>query len=294
MLSREVMGLLALAILWVNTLLVVGAGGQELVRLVRRLRRMRPLVSTGEGLLQGRVVAGGTDGVLAVHRVEQVGRYAADDADRRAIAFSDRSYVSQVLGGVVETEAGAVRVAEIGASASVEVWPARAVQRRAAACASSVDFDRAYADARKARGFTRTLESALSRDDRVFLFGALRRDDGGDLHLSPAADGSLLVSAIDPRAFCRGKAALVMAFLFGALVAAAVCTVLALQAPLFGTVSTLGAALGLAYFLLIQPAGTALRDAVRVPSAAIVRGNWIEGAVDDASASNDPDAAQAA
>ena len=49
---------------------------------------------------------------------------------------------------------------------------------------------------------------------------------------------------------------------------------MALWPPVFGLVSTLGGALCLAFFLIVQPAGTALRDAVRVPSRAIVRGQW--------------------
>ena len=47
-----------------------------------------------------------------------------------------------------------------------------------------------------------------------------------------------------------------------------------LHPPVFGLVSTIGAALGLAFFLLVQPAGTALRDAVKLPSAPITRGTW--------------------
>ena len=51
----------------------------------------------------------------------------------------------------------------------------------------------------------------------------------------------------------------------GILAAAAGCTALALRAPVFGPVSTVGGAACLAYFLLVQPAGTALRDFARAP-----------------------------
>ncbi|HZO12649.1 MAG TPA: hypothetical protein VFB62_05315, partial [Polyangiaceae bacterium] len=52
-------------------------------------------------------------------------------------------------------------------------------------------------------------------------------------------------------------------------------TYLALYPPIFGTVSIVGGALGLVFFLLVQPAGTAIRDAVRVPSVAQLRGSWV-------------------
>ncbi|MDP2316889.1 MAG: hypothetical protein Q8P41_28615 [Pseudomonadota bacterium] len=47
------------------------------------------------------------------------------------------------------------------------------------------------------------------------------------------------------------------------LCGAAACTALALTAPVFGTVSTVGGVACLAFFLLVQPLGTALRDYAR-------------------------------
>jgi hypothetical protein len=43
-------------------------------------------------------------------------------------------------------------------------------------------------------------------------------------------------------------------------------------------VSTLGGAACLGFFLIVQPAGTALRDAVRLPSRAWLRGRWMRSA----------------
>jgi hypothetical protein len=271
MLSRETMGVLALAILWVNTLLVIGAALQEAARLWR-LRARWGASGLGGRAVAGRVArAGGPGGALAVHRVEQVGRYAADDGGRRAILFADRSYRGEAFAGVVTTEAGEVRVA----AGEADVWPEPAAIREAARGPSG-GFDAAYADARKARGYHRTVEVPLRVGAEVWMVGALRDEDGGKV-LGPGPDGLLLVAAMEPRRICARKLGLVAVFVLGVLAAASACTALALWPPHFGTVSTIGGALGLAYFLLVQPAGTALRDAVRVPSRTAVRGSWVEG-----------------
>src|SRR5262245_24231097 len=99
MLTREVMGLLCLAILWVNTLLVVLAAFGPLREHLAVLARIRR-----HGLRRGRVVRGCEDGVFARHTVAQVGRRASDDADRQAILFHDRDYQSRLFGGAVAIE----------------------------------------------------------------------------------------------------------------------------------------------------------------------------------------------
>jgi hypothetical protein len=57
-------------------------------------------------------------------------------------------------------------------------------------------------------------------------------------------------------------------------VLAAACTVAILWPPLFGWISGLGAAAALGLFLGVQPVGVALRDAVRTPDRAYLRGRW--------------------
>src|SRR4051794_29993716 len=97
MLSNQVMGVLALAILWINTLLVAAAAAQEIGRLRQRQAEL------GAGLRRGRVLRGdGPDGVLAVHRVDQLGR-AGGDAE---IHFSDRRAEGEVFGGRVALDDG--------------------------------------------------------------------------------------------------------------------------------------------------------------------------------------------
>ncbi len=64
----------------------------------------------------------------------------------------------------------------------------------------------------------------------------------------------------------RGQVARFARLVLGVLAivgGAAACTALALRPPVFGAVSTAGGVAGLAFFLLVQPLGTALRDHAR-------------------------------
>ena len=278
MLSRELMGVLALAILWVNTLLVAAAAAKEIAALSAWRRRLALLEGdSGAGLVRARVTSGaGPGGALAVHRIEQVGRAATnDDGGRRVILFSDRSLASEVFGGTVTRDG-----IEIGIDIAVEadggeVWVSPSTLGTSAACASDEIFDVAFAAAKKAKGYPRTVEAAATGE--VFLFGQLRsRGDG--LALGPAKPGGLLVATFDPRPWLDRQIAFVALFIAGDLAIAAACSAVALWPPRFGLVSTLGGAACLGFFLIIQPAGTAVRDAVRLPSRASLRGRWMRTA----------------
>ena len=110
---------------------------------------------------------------------------------------------------------------------------------------------------RRAKGYARTVEAAVVVGDAVFV-----------------ADDGVVVSAIDPRAWAKKKAAIVVAFTIAEIAAAALATAVALVPPAFGLVSKIGGALCLAFFLGVQPLGTAVREAVRSPSRAALRGAW--------------------
>jgi hypothetical protein len=261
------MGAVALAILWVNALLIAAAAGQQVRLLLRRRAAMRPRAAgeRGEGLWRLRV-ARGEEGAIAAHRIEQVG-HALEGA--QAIAFHDRQARGEILGGTLEAPDGSAIA--LARAADAEVWVAPDEIARAARCNSPAAFARALAAAGKARGFTRTVEVAVGAGREVYVHGRL---DGGTLR--PTAAGTLLVATVDPRPVLARKAALAAAFLVAELLVAAACTAVALWPPVFGRVSTAGGVLCLAFFLLVQPAGTAVRDAVRVPSRAIVRGRWAQ------------------
>jgi hypothetical protein len=128
------------------------------------------------------------------------------------------------------------------------------------ACRSRKGFEEAYAQAAKAKGYARTVVAPMKPGATVFMAN------------------DVLVASMDPRELLARKAAMGAAFIAVELLGAAACTALALYPPLFGLVSTIGGALGLAFFVLVQPAGTAARDAMLVPSLAPVRGQWVRGA----------------
>ncbi|WP_437737668.1 hypothetical protein [Sorangium sp. So ce1335] len=268
MLSKELMGVLALIILWVNTLLIVAATLKQLAAVAATLRRLSPPPGAGDALLQARVLCGdGRGGALAGHRIDQVGRAGAERGAREEIVFADRGAGGEIYGGVVV--AGGREIA-IAPAVEGEVWVSRAELRAASACPSEARFDEAYQHARKARGFSRTVEAMVCAGAPVWLLGAVDRDAGVVARMRP-----VLVSSVEPRALCRSKIALLALGAAGVLGALVGCTALALWRPRFGPVSTAGAALCLAFFLLVQPLGTALRDAARPPSAAPARGRWV-------------------
>ena len=175
------------------------------------------------------------------------------------ILFADRSAEGEVFGGVVELEGG--RALEIEATREAEVWVDRAALLRAAECPSDEAFDALYEGARKARGAARTVSAAIEKGQEAYV-------------LEPPTGGAMLIAAFDPRRWIAGKVRLLALFIAADLAAAAGCTFLALFPPAFGLVSKIGGALGLVFFLLVQPAGTMVREVVRTPSRALLRGSW--------------------
>jgi hypothetical protein len=254
MLTLETMGVLALAILWVNTLLVVGAAWGPLRDLLGRLRLLG-------SVLPGEVASEDT---FAEHVVEQVGRRAGERSDS-AVLFHDRAYRSIVHGGRVRAGGRDLTVDPMDG----EVWVAREARELAAACPSEAVFDDAFAAARGAKGYPRTVTCAVEAGTAVWICGRIQGK-----RLVPPTAGKLVVATFDPRPWCRRAALLLVTFMLGTLLGASVITALALTAPVFGTVSTIGGVLGLVFFLFVQPLGVSVREAVLVPASAPLRGIW--------------------
>ncbi|AKT40031.1 hypothetical protein [Chondromyces crocatus] len=254
MLTREVMGWIALSILWVNALLVAAAALKDLGTLTRQERALGPF-------RRARVLRGdGRGGAFAGHRVEQVGRAAAENGKREAIVFHDRSYGGELYGGAVALDEGGEEV-RVEPAIESEIWVSVEEQAQRAVCPSEARFDEAYPHARKARGYSRTVEVPVEAGSMVWL--------GGETPSAPR-----LVATLDPRGVIRSRAVQCAVFAALTLVAAAGCTAVALWPPVFGTVSTLGGLLCLGYFLGVQPLGVTVRNAVRLPSQRILRGTW--------------------
>ncbi len=277
MLSNAIMGVFALSVLWVNTLLVIGAALQRFRAIARRRARLAPIEPRvgAEGLLVGKLgpSANREDGVVARATIEQLGRFGAGEA--RTILWHDRRYGSEVFGGTLSVGG---EVLALGAGDPAEVWPTVEAVESAAQCTSLSTFDAAFEKARKAKGVSRTVEVPLREGRDVFVFGEIV--DGPDgLVVRGTPEAPLLVSAIDPRVWCARKMLFLGAlFVPAVLLAASIATALALTPPHFGTVSMIGGGLGFLYFLLVLPAGTAARDAVREPHLRILRGRWIDPA----------------
>ncbi len=256
MLSREVMGLLALAILWVSALLVAGAAWQDLrdvFGLWRRARRaLRGTVESAEG------------DVLASWSVAQRGR--ALDARHDAIAFHDRAFRSTVGAGSVRIGARAYSVAGPG-----EVWPS-STARASAAAADPARFDAAHAQATRAGGFEREVTVALRAGDEVFVMGEV----SGERLVAPAT-GQLILSSFDPSGRLARHAWTIVGFIVGELGACALVSRVALASPHFGPSSIFGAVLCLGFYLGVTPLAVALRERVRRPSEAYLRGTWVRG-----------------
>jgi len=267
MTTQSLVGLFALFVLWINTLLIVSAALQSFCAIGARRQRMRPLAarSAGVGLVAGTVARGEP---LARRMIDQVGRQAAGSAGQQTILFHDRGYRSEVIGGALRVGDAELALAAPGAEAQVEVWVDDATLA-AAATGEDAQFTAAYAEARKARGYARVVIAELRPGQRVWALGEVKAG-----RLAPDATGELVLSSFDPRAWCVHKQLLLALFIVGVLVTAGACTTLALWPPRFGTVSTLGGALGLAYFLGVQPIAVQLRDLGRPPAVAILRGSW--------------------
>jgi hypothetical protein len=277
MLTYPILAVLCLAALWTTALLVAASALGELRALRALAACLRPLGrgESGVGLVEGEVEDGGEHGEpLAVHEILQVGR--ALDGPAQAVVFRDRTHTSRVCGGTVRTGQGSVvRVAADSERASV--WTSHAARDDAAACVDAGAFDAAYEAAGADGGVTRRVVTCLRRGDRVFVSGlvSLSGEEGARVVRAPDG-GVLLVAAEDPRVFVRGRIRLVLLFVVAELLACAICTRLATWAPAFGSVSTLGGALCLAFFLAVTPVGVWVRDRCRAPDRAFLHGTWLK------------------
>lgn len=269
MTTTQAIAFLGLGFFWLHTVLMAAHAWREGQYLRRRLRAWR------DGLVPGRVVeARGEGEVFARHRVEQVGRSKGDGR----IHFHDRAYVSEVLGGVVELDDG-TRI-DVGAGTRAEVW-VEPGQRRAGEWSTSTDLEgpgaeRAVAQATKARGLPRVLESSLGDGSRVWLYGLdmagppPRRVGGVEV----ADPRSSLVSSFDPRPWAARHARRAQLAAVAFVVLAGACSLAMLWPPRFGSLGVGGALAAVVVFNLLQLFLKLVRDHVRVPPIHRVGGLW--------------------
>lgn len=248
------MGILALMILWTNALLVFFAAWKDRAELTRMARALDRTAK------RGTIDEADSDGVLARFEIAQVGR-AADATDVRTILFHDKSHTSTCLGGSVKLADGS-RV-DLAPDSPVDIWvPRETVADAAKSSEVPADYAKAYESAGKGVGYNRSLIVSLKKGAEIFLWDT---DEG--------AKG---LATFDPRSLLAGQRMRVALFMFGTLLGAGIVTAVALVPPALGLVSKIGGLLGLGYFLGITPLGVSLREQIRKPSRAFVRGAWTD------------------
>lgn len=263
--TREILGVLALAVLWINSLLIFAVALRQAANV--RAVRSRLVRARGRGeLIRGEVASAGGE-AFALRTISQIGRAMTVKGPER-ILFSDGPQSFDVIGGVVETPEGPIEVAR-AAPGLGEVWTSEAREQEVASRADARAFDAAYKPASTQRGFRREVVIDVRAGDAVWVSGSRSGD-----RLEATEDKPLLVSLVDPIAWCGGRIRAAYAFVATAALLLCGLTTLVLWPPRFGTLSTIGGALCLAYFILVQPAGVSLRDRVRVPSRRLVGGLW--------------------
>lgn len=227
------MGLLALGVLWLNTLLIAAAALQQRRALSARLRQI-----VSAPLREGKVVSGrGPDGALLARTVHQVGRAMTVSGPER-ILFTEASSEIELFGGALQL--GGEQVELSGAPPEVWLAPSTPVTR------TETDFDAAFKTASMNRGLNSTARQVVRVGDRVW-------------------SGSGLLATLDPVKAVRARMRMLAAFALVSVLLAGAITAVALVPPVFGTVSTLGGALGLLFFILVQPAGVKVRNWARLP-----------------------------
>lgn len=261
------MGVLALFVLWGNTLLVALAA-------LKNLQKLRAYLHGGKELRLSALAPGEHEGVFraelppgkAFHLVEQVGRVGAGASP--SIVWHDRHASSRLVACSARSDDRAVAL-----SGPAAVWPTVESLTAGARCSSSAEFDQALAAAKKPRGYDRPVEVSVSGE--VWLAGRVRVDPEG-IVASGDEKLPLVVSEEDPRVIVGRKTALVVGGFLPAIFAlAAGCTWLATFPTTFENwVSKVGALLCLLFFLLVLPAGTRLRDFLLPPHRSFLRGAW--------------------
>ncbi len=264
MLTREVMGYVALWVLWGNTLLVAIAATKQAFALLKRANQLRAR------RVIGRVVGS----PIAELAVDQIGRQGSGSTP--SVLWHDKTYRGRIIGGQIEIEG--LGLARLAPADDAVVWVEPTRMQDAARCPSSAAFGDVYEAARKVKGASRSVVVPVAAGEIVSVVGELR-GEGDSLEIATAGKPTLL--AIDPLRFAGDKSRIVLAyFVPGVVVGAAICTIVALHQPVFDSlVSKIGGLLCFIYFLLVLPAGTAVRDWMREPHERILRGKWTKASL---------------
>jgi hypothetical protein len=243
------MGLLALGVLWLNTLLIAGAALQQRRELGRELSAIRDALTAGT-LRRAMVKRGdGPDGVVLTRTVHQMGRAMTVTGPDR-ILFTEARVEIDVHGGALEVEGTVVEIVAGDEAGRVWLAPDTTLVR------AITDFEDAFRAASTTRGLTTFSEQ------RVGVGTAVWHQPG------------VLLSLRDPSALIGERMRGLLAFAIVSIVLCAGITAVIFVPPVFGMVSTVGGALGLLFFVLIQPAGVRVRNWARLPDQQPTTATW--------------------
>lgn len=252
------LGCVALAVVW-------GAAGLCALASLSYARALgKRAAALEDKLREGTVSSGlGEGGALAMHTIDQIGR--AMDGEPPAIVFSDKTYRAEVFGGTITVVGGdgaaaaAAGTVDIAAQGSLEVWPDLETQLEAAKVHGDDELDALYKDARSSKGAPREVRVPFVAGKKVYF--------------ATSDDGALtFLSAEDPRPFFATRQRAHVLFAVTELAICAGLTAVALRAPIFHGLSTLGGVALLAFFLIVQPVGVSVEEASREPFRRFLRG----------------------
>lgn len=247
------MGVLALSVVWLNTWLIAAHAWKDARALGRLLSDLETARGRGE-LVCARVLRGdGEGGAIGERRVQQIGRAVTKKGPDR-ILFTDRQSEMRIAGGEVEIDGATVSIGP----ADGQVWTLGEPGRREPGA-----FANAWSRAATNKGVESGLVIPVGTSE-VWLRG---KRDGARL----SAD---LVAARSPVSVIANGRRMLLSFAFGAIITVAGITAVCFVPPVFGTVSTLGGALMIAFFILVQPLGVMVRNATRPPPERPVGGVW--------------------
>jgi hypothetical protein len=234
-LPYEWLGIFALGAIVINTWLIV-------ISAWKRRQLLGEIRKSWADAKQGTVEHGdGPHGILARRSVSQIGRALTVRGPDR-IEYTDTCSESEFFGGTISRpNAEPITLAP---ASDVELWLADANPPR------DDDFEDAWTCASTNKGFATRVTLSVGPGTRIWMC----RDED-----------NLRIATLDPLAFCDRMRRILALFCVGSLLTLTLVAVLACTPPVFGSVSTLGAALGVAFFLLIQPLGVAVRDFTLLP-----------------------------
>lgn len=290
--EREIMGLLCLGIVWLNTALVCGQAHIEFWQRFRLRRQLSRAPQVGQVGLTSGVIRVDCDEDIPRLELNQSARSRADgkiyfhDREPKAVAKEFRLESERRDSAPLLVRAGGdVREPEGSVAERTWVWVSRRRVRASLGCSTTEEFDALAPATLAARGAARVLCFPLNPGTRVYVAGQLSADGetlvpGGFQNLTMrdsdelAEQPLLLISEEDPRAVLKQQMSLIAAAVAGIGVVLIGLTALTLLPPVFGTTSKLGAFGLLLFLLLVQPLGVWLSEQVLPPHAYRYAGTW--------------------